>query len=141
MKSTCATITGCNFRDVEATKTVDACTLNNFAVRATGNAQAAALEKRRAPFSWLCDLKDTDGIIWPQDNDDAAQSRIVEILEERDAAFENDKKEAPGYIMFRGDGLGFTAFYWVFNMGKETQRWLSSNEVPEVRLAYGTSNP
>lgn len=127
MKSTCATITGCNFRDAEATKTVDACTLNNnLAVRATGTPQAAP--EKRALFDWKCDDGGHDGVIWPLTNDDAGQQRIIQLLDDREAVLGLEES----YIAFRADELKFTAFYWVKNMGPRAKTFFSSNSVNEV---------
>ncbi|KAI0404682.1 hypothetical protein F4802DRAFT_217042 [Xylaria palmicola] len=149
VKSRCETITGCNFRDVEATKTVDTCTLQKRTLELTEWLEPTAdprgalpLVRRtthqvRAEPDWSnCgESPGPDGILWPYSRGAGTQQATRAILERRKLALGHD------FIEFRADDLDFTAFYYVYNMGPVALAYFNSAEVPSVLLAYYPSNP
>jgi hypothetical protein len=131
VKATCATITGCDLKDNDATATVKVCTLpQRRAAEATG---APLLEARADPSVFACDEDGDDAIIWPDDYIYSAQIRIRELLEERNSVLEREGK-GNGYTEIRANALDFTAFYYVDNLGPRAKEYFASNEVKEVNL-------
>ena len=127
VKSRCATITGCNVRDIEATTTGKACTLKARAVEVTGlpevaaASEAPALAKRAEP-DWSCEQNGEDGIIWPVSPEGRDQGRIRQLLQDRKGAIGHD------YYEVRADALDFTPFYYVYNLGPMAKSWFQSEE-------------
>jgi chitinase len=150
---TCATITGCNLRDVDATTTANACTIQRRAVRETDvpepeekatskseqvSAKAAEVESRAIPptFIWACEQLGTDGMIWPFHPDDSnEQEDIRQMLTNRQAASNRKFDEV------RADDLGITAFWIVRDMGDNAMDFFNSQQVPQIFLAYHPDNP
>ncbi|KAI9149971.1 Killer toxin subunits alpha/beta [Paramyrothecium foliicola] len=143
VKSRCATITGCNFRDAEATKTVDACTLQRRDVEVTSVPEAIAkpeahtvLTRARKEPNWNCEVNGKDYIMIPKrPGENAQQDAVRELLRRRRDALSLRGMEG-GFEEVRAHGMGFTALWYVYNLGPEGQRFFASNEVPEVRDPY-----
>ncbi|KAK7994851.1 hypothetical protein PG990_013624 [Apiospora arundinis] len=126
VKSTCATITGCHLRDVETTKTVDACTL-----KPTG----AVGRRARDWFGGDCDAPVADAIILPKNPDKPADiDAIRNVLEERKAVLGSD---AGAYEEFTAPDLQFTVYFWIKGMGRQTHAVLNDEgRVPQIDRAY-----
>lgn len=122
VKSTCATITGCHLRDVETTKTVDACTL-----KPTG----AVGRRARDWFGGDCDAPVADAIVLPKNPDLPADiDAIRNVLEERKNVLGRD---AGAYEEFTAPDLQFTAYFWIKGMGRKTHAALNDEgRVPQV---------
>ncbi|KAF5024578.1 hypothetical protein F66182_3341 [Fusarium sp. NRRL 66182] len=149
VKSKCATITGCNFKDAEATKTVQACKLTRRAVGAfdtmpemTGmpEHERRSLVKRRLDPNWACE-KNGNGafLILKSPSNSLARSVVLQILQDRKTALQA-RQMVGDYKEFRADDLGFTGFIVVHNLGPHGMDYFNSDEVPEyetqVRAAY-----
>ncbi|KAK8078992.1 hypothetical protein PG994_002799 [Apiospora phragmitis] len=138
VKSTCATITGCHLRDVEATTSADACTLQPTAGAAVGR-------RARDWFGGECDKPIGDAVVLPYRPDRPADiDAIRAVLDERKAVLGDD---AGSYEEFTAPDLGFTAYFWIKGMGRRTfdalnderrvpQMWCARTPVPEIRRAY-----
>ena len=130
VKSTCATVTGCNLPDVEATKTENACQLTRRDVavtnlaEATGVPEARALEER-AETDWSCEKPGSDMIIILQDRSSATQRDAIKgALEQRDEALK-DADKPYGHHEARSNKLGYTAFFFVNSVGEKSLEFLS----------------
>lgn len=140
VKETCATITGCNLRDVDSTETGKACSLAKRTINLTGvplPEMTAAAEPppdvaKRANSIWDCEETGEDGIIWPQDPKEGGQTRIRALLQERKDAL----GATHGWTEVRAGDLDYTAFYYVDNMGPVAQAYFDSDEVKEIKRAY-----
>ncbi|KAI0418380.1 peptidase S8/S53 domain-containing protein [Xylaria grammica] len=149
---TCATVTGCNLRDIDSTTSQDAGTIRrrNIQVTAptaqrTGNAEGT--ERRnigesgrrllaRDDINWNCESAGPLGIIWPQNplNNDGQNDIRKALLRRKNAI-------GAGYLEIRANDLQFTAYYVVYNMGPLALEYFNSREMPHVYLAYLPSNP
>lgn len=130
VKSTCATVTGCNLPDVEATKTENACQLTRRdvaitkLVEATGVPEARALEER-AETDWSCEKPGSDMIIILQDRSSATQRNAIKgALEQRDEALKKADKPY-GHHEARSNKLGYTAFFFVNSVGEKSLEFLA----------------
>ncbi|KAG7102489.1 Chitotriosidase-1 like protein [Verticillium longisporum] len=140
VKETCATITGCNLRDVDSTETGRACSLAKRTINLTGvplPEMTAAAEPppdiaKRANSIWDCEETGEDGIIWPQDPKEGGQTRIRALLQERKDALGGTHS----WTEVRAGDLDYTAFYYVDNMGPVAQAYFDSDEVKEINRAY-----
>jgi hypothetical protein len=149
---TCATITGCNFKDADATTTANACTIQPRAVRETdipkpaeearlereqGSSKAAKIKPRAIPYvAWGCEQDGPYGILWPSDSRDSdAQDEIRQMLEMR----KRDSRR--NYVEIRAHDLQITAFWWVERLSNEALNLFNSNQVPQIFLAYHPDNP
>lgn len=151
--STCATVTGCQLRDVDTTTSKNVCTIRKRndeatitpAAQPTGNVQVAErrnLEdrsgrlQRRADIDWSCETSGPLGIIWPQNplNNDGQNDIRQALIRRRNAIGAN-------YVEIRANDLQFTAYYVVYNMGPLAVQYFNSAEMPHVYLAYLPSNP
>lgn len=138
VKSRCATITGCNLQDVEATKTANACKLTRRAMQlpdlpeATHAPEKRLLVKRSEP-SWCNEQDSSDGILLLSMPFSATARAIVEgVLERRDTALKKrDMKN--GFEMIQAKHMGFTAFIHVTNLGPLAFDYFNSDEIDEVR--------
>lgn len=129
VKSTCATITGCNFPDADATTTIPGCELPARRTAAPAAEVTGTVEKR-APQEpdWACDSRSRDFIFIPQNPENNAQQAIIrQYLNNRNAALGITN----GYEEIRAHALSFTAFYYVRNLGNRAVKWFAT-EVPEV---------
>uniref|UniRef100_L2GC33 chitinase n=1 Tax=Colletotrichum fructicola (strain Nara gc5) TaxID=1213859 RepID=L2GC33_COLFN len=141
IKSRCATITGCNLQDVEATKTANACKLTRRAMqlpdlpKATHAPEKRLLMKRSKP-SWCNERDGSDGILLLSMPFSATARAIVEgVLERRDTALKKrDMKH--GFEMIQAKHMGFTAFIHVTNLGPLAFDYFNSDEIDEVGRAY-----
>ncbi|KAI0123328.1 oviduct-specific glycoprotein, partial [Xylariales sp. AK1849] len=141
VQSTCATIVGCKAEDVEATTTIagPACTRPPTRREVDADSSIDADEKSMLDgrwddpnIWWMCGETDSqDGIIWPQDQSEAGQTVIRNLLNQRDSWLFNNNV-AFGYKEVRATGLDFTAFYYVSNLGPMAKAYFSSALVPEV---------
>ncbi|EEY17149.1 oviduct-specific glycoprotein [Verticillium alfalfae VaMs.102] len=140
VKETCATITGCNLRDIDSTETGKACNLAKRTINLTGVPlpdMTAAAEPppdiaKRANSIWDCEETGEDGIIWPQDPKEGGQTRIRALLQERKDALGGTHS----WTEVRAGDLDYTAFYYVDNMGPVAQAYFDSDEVKEINRAY-----
>jgi chitinase len=148
---TCATITGCNFKDVDATTTANACTIQKRAVRETnvpepgeeaaskrGASKTAKIGSRAIPsHNFLsCAGSVPYGIIWsanPRRNSE--QDEIRTMLTNRWLQTNN------GFQEIRASDLGFTAFWVVNAMDDDAMAFFNSDLVPQIYLAYHPENP
>lgn len=151
--SRCATITGCNFRDAEATVSRDACSLN-WGARSvdvalpTPTASAAGdlllprqtIAARAAKPEWACDHDPVDVIVLLENPEDKAEREAVsKLLKERDAAYVAAKKAAPGFVEVSAPGLGqtgVTGLFYVKKLGVTGLAYLNSKEVSAVSLLF-----
>ncbi|KAI9146948.1 oviduct-specific glycoprotein [Paramyrothecium foliicola] len=159
VKSTCATITGCHLRDVEETKTVEACKLTRRAIEAADVAEATAmpkmhkLEERDEP-DWGCEQPWDDGIIILLDGSSSSQRAAVKAaLERRDQALKNwnDNKQPGeeaklyGHREIRSNKLGYTAFFFVNSLGPASAAYLGDfyddNMAAMYHNRYGPNSP
>ena len=131
VKSTCATVTGCNLRDTEETTTAEACKLTRRAIdptnlaEATGAPETRALYERAGP-DWGCEEPGNDWIIILKDRTSAQQRNdIKSALEQRDEALENVGKPN-GHHEARSTKLGYTAFFFVKSVGSESFKFLTN---------------
>ncbi|KAH6957466.1 oviduct-specific glycoprotein, partial [Fusarium avenaceum] len=142
VKSKCATITGCNFKDVEATKTAKACKLTKRAVGAfdtmpemTGmpEHEKRELVKRRLMPNWDCESDGEGAFLLLKDpSNSLARGIVIQLLKDRKTAL-TARQMAADYKEFRADDLGFTGFIVVYNLGPHGMAYFNSDEVPEVR--------
>lgn len=123
--STCATITGCDLSDEEATTTDASCAAST----------AGAIGRRDELDWWECDPPLGDAIILPLNPEDSgANFRIVITLESRKAALGDD---AGAYSEFTVDDWGFTAYFFVKGLGKKGLEYLNDRDYsPEVRSSF-----
>ncbi|KAI1197243.1 hypothetical protein F5X97DRAFT_183230 [Nemania serpens] len=149
---TCATITGCNLKDIDTTTSRDVCTIRKRDIPATPptaqptgivhGAGRRSIEdrdsrlQRRADIDWSCESAGPLGIIWPQNplNNDGQNDIRRALLRRRNAI-------GADYLEIRANDLQFTAYYIVYNMGPLALDYFNSNEMPHVYLAYLPSNP
>ncbi|KAH7117301.1 oviduct-specific glycoprotein [Dactylonectria macrodidyma] len=125
VKSTCATITGCNLRDVEATKTGASC-----AVKTEG-----ALGRRDREW-WECDDAIADGVILPRAPFIPEEiDKIRDLLKERKDVLGED---AGGFEEFTAVDLKFTAYFFVKNMGTQAHFYFNW-KVDEVSTPEGST--
>jgi chitinase len=127
----CATITGCNFKDAETTKDSDVCTIERRAVEATAapgttnvpgavatiNQRSALLRRADEPL-WCNERPGNDNILLmkrPKNADHRAY--IIEVLERRKEAL-SARNMVGNYLEIRSATLGFTAFFYVYNLGR-----------------------
>ncbi|KAI8254607.1 Chitotriosidase-1 [Colletotrichum sp. SAR11_239] len=141
VKSRCATITGCNLQDVEATKTANACKLTRRAMQvpdlpeATHGPEKRLLVKRSEP-SWCNEQDGSDGILLLSMPFSATARAIVEgVLERRDTALKK-REMKNGFEMIQAKHMGFTAFIHVTNLGPLAFDYFNSDEIDEVGRAY-----
>jgi chitinase len=123
IKSTCATVTGCNLRDAEETKSQDACKLtrrdieSTVPAEATGVPEMRALQKRADP-DWSCEDPGFDFILILADRMSTSQRSVIKgAIDTRDRALE-DQGKPNGYYEVRSERLGYTAFFYVKNVGR-----------------------
>ncbi|KAM0418391.1 hypothetical protein ACHAPD_004750 [Fusarium lateritium] len=145
VKSTCATITGCNFKDVEATKEVESCKLTkraldigNMMPEVTGlpEHEKRSLTKRRLMPDWNCESNGDGAFVLLRDPTNSLARRIViQLLNERKEQL-NARGMDADYKEFRADDLGFTGFFILYNAGPLAINYFRSSEVPEVRWIY-----
>ncbi|KAH6991732.1 oviduct-specific glycoprotein [Fusarium venenatum] len=143
VKSTCATITGCNFKDVEATKEVESCKLTkraldigNMMPEVTGlpEHEKRSLTKRRLMPDWNCESNGDGAFVLLRDPTNSLARRIViQLLNERKEQL-NARGMDADYKEFRADDLGFTGFFILYNAGPLAINYFRSSEVPEVSL-------
>ncbi|KAH9234490.1 glycoside hydrolase family 18 protein, partial [Colletotrichum gloeosporioides 23] len=138
VNSRCATITGCNLQDVEATKTANACKLTRRAMQvpdlpeATHAPEKRLLVKRSEP-SWCNEQDGSDGILLLSMPFSATARAIVEgVLERRDTALKK-REMKNGFEMIQAKHMGFTAFIHVTNLGPLAFDYFNSDEIDEVR--------
>jgi hypothetical protein len=149
---TCATITGCNLKDIDATSKVNACTIRPRAVRETdipepeeaatanaehGSRKTARIMARAGPKpQWCNEQQGPVGIVWPVNpENDKEQDDIRQILLDRFRASGRDFKP------IRTLTAGITAFYVIENMGTDAMDYFNSGAVLEIFLAYHPDNP
>jgi hypothetical protein len=149
---TCATITGCNLRDVDATTKVDACTIQRRAVRATDlpepeeqatprtdqeSANTAKIKSRAEPsFDWSCERQGEYGFLWPKNPDDQDEQWII-----RTALIDRSLDKYRTFEVVESVDLGVTAFWIVHNMGQDAMDYFNSDAMPQVFLAYWPDHP
>jgi hypothetical protein len=130
--SRCATITGCNFKDAEATKSVDACTLKrrNAEVtdlpKVTGAAEPEPeLLARANDPDWEC--AETDGqayyLLMKKPADASHRTQIKDFLTTRETALKKRSMDG-SWFEIRSEALDFTAFYYVHNLGPVGKKYL-----------------
>lgn len=129
--SRCATITGCNFRDVEATKSVDACTLKRRNAeatnlpQATGTAEEPALLARANDPDWDC--AETDGsdyyVFMRQPSDTSHRTQIKDFLTKRETALKKRNMDGK-WFEIHSQALDYTGFYYVQNLGPVGKTYL-----------------
>ncbi|KAF5510528.1 Chitotriosidase-1 [Colletotrichum siamense] len=141
VNSRCATITGCNIQDVEATKTANACKLTRRAMQvpdlpeATHAPEKRLLVKRSEP-SWCNEQDGSDGILLLSMPFSVTARAIVEgVLERRDTALKK-REMKNGFEMIQAKHMGFTAFIHVTNLGPLAFDYFNSDEIDEVGRAY-----
>jgi chitinase len=137
VKSTCATITGCNLPDVEHTKTVKQCKLTKRAVdafempEATGLPTKRHLVKRSDP-DFSCETGGEDGVVLLKDPQNVFwRANVLRILENRETVLSGKGMEGE-FKEFRANDLKFTAFFTVRNMGPVAYDYFNSEECPDV---------
>jgi chitinase len=142
VKSTCATVTGCNLRDAEETKSQDACKLTRrdidsaTLIEATGVPEIRALQKRAEP-NWSCERPGVDFIIILKDRTNEDQrSAVKSILEARDEALK-DQDKPHGHHEVRSQRLGYTAFFFVDSLGPVLWESLEAIEADNVSKSPG----
>ncbi|RGP68664.1 oviduct-specific glyco [Fusarium sporotrichioides] len=145
VKSTCATITGCNFKDLEVTKEVESCKLTKRAVdigvmmpEVTGlpEHEKRSLTKRRLMPDWNCESNGlTAFLILTSPTSSIARRIVIQLLNDRKEQL-NARGMNADYQEFRADDLGFTGFFVLHNAGHLAMAYFNSEEVPEVRVAY-----
>jgi chitinase len=135
----CATITGCNFKDADTTKDSDVCTIDldrrgaataspeitdapRLAAAAptnekpTRNHRSALLRRDDEPL-WCNERSGLDNILlMKRPQDEAERAQIIEILKKREKALD-DRHMNGKYYEVRSETLGFTAFFYVYNLG------------------------
>lgn len=126
----CATITGCNFEDAETTKDSDVCTIERRAAAATALPETnrmpelaivprSELLRRANPEPQWC--KEHDGtdqiIIMKAPTNREHRAYVKGVLERRKEALSARGMNAD-YLEIRSETLGFTAFFYVYNLGK-----------------------
>jgi chitinase len=131
VKSTCATVAGCNLRDVEETTAVEACKLtgrdidSNDLAKATGAPEAHTLQERAVP-DWSCEGPGGDYIIILNDRASAQQRNAIKgALEQRDQALKNLGKPH-GHHEARSTILAYTAFFFVKSVGLKSWEFLAN---------------
>lgn len=86
----------------------------------------------RGEPNWGCESNGDYGIIIPRDPESSTDMiQIRAILARRDTALEA-RWMKNGYREIRSHGLGFTAFFYVENMGPQAKAYFNSAEVNEV---------
>lgn len=122
--STCATITGCDLRDEEATTTTESCAAST----------AGVFGRRDESDWWDCDPPLGDAIILPVDPTDAYGNYFINYqLDSRKSALGSD---AGAYEVFTVDDLDFTAYFFVKGLGKKGLDFLNDKEsMKEVRFS------
>lgn len=139
VKSTCATVTGCNIPDVEETKTVKACKLTRRDVISTNLAEATGaprLEERDEP-QWCNETPGGDMIIILQDRSSSTQRDVIKgALEHRDQALQ-DAGKPNGFHEARSTKLGYTAFFYVNDVGEVSYEFLEGFANDNVSRADG----
>lgn len=130
VKSTCATVTGCNLPDVEETETVKACKLtrrnidSSILAEATEVPEKRALRKRAEP-NWSCEQPGWDYIIILKAPTSTSERKAVkDALDKRDV-FLGEHDKPLGYHEVRSDKLGYTAFFFLNSVGPESYAFLS----------------
>jgi hypothetical protein len=137
--STCATITGCNFKDADATKTVEGCEFTPAAAPrlASSEDKRSKLQERATEPDWSCDSDPMDFFIIPRTKVDSGapgeREKILGFLDSRKKAL-GEKDGA--YYEARIDWLHMTALYYVPNMGRKGRRFLKKKYVEEVRGCF-----
>lgn len=128
VKSTCATVTGCNLQDVEETKTENACHLTRRDIESTNLAEATgvpSLHKRAQP-DWCQETNGNDMVLILYDRTSSDQrDAVIAALDERDTELKKESKPC-GYHEVRSNELKFTAFFFVNNVGPESNLFLSA---------------
>jgi hypothetical protein len=112
---------------VEETKTEKACKLTRRAVKfanmagATGIPKMQALHERAEP-DWSCEKPGLDGIIILESRTSASQRNIIKgALDKRNTGL----GIKDGYYEVRSDKLGYTAFFFVKNLGPVSWEFLN----------------
>jgi chitinase len=139
VKSTCATITGCNLKDVEHTKSVEKCALTKRHVEPVAVPQETGRPAKRAVApnvvsfpSFFCESDGQDGFVFLNNaRDSQARANVIAVLDQRAAIFKVTKKQS-GYTEFRANNLGYTAFFVVRNMGPVLLKYFNSNSANYV---------
>lgn len=125
VKSTCATVTGCNLRDVEETTTAEACKLTRRDIDPTNPAEATGAPEirtlyERAEPDWGCESDGNDWVIILNDRSDPQQRNTIKAdLEQRDHALASLGKPR-GYHEVRSEVLQYTAYFFVEHVGPVT---------------------
>jgi hypothetical protein len=151
---TCATITGCNLKDIDATTTANVCTIQKRAVRETNvpEPDEEAASKREQAASKTAKIKSRAiiphhdflrcqqdspyAIIWPLNPElDNEQDEIRGMLVGR------FQQTSHGYQEARADDMHFTAFYVVESVDDDAMAFFNSDLVPQIYLAYHPTNP
>lgn len=131
VKSTCATVTGCNLRDAEETTTAEACKLTRRDIDPTNLAEATGAPGTRALYEraepdWGCEGPGNDWIIILKDRTSAQQRNDIKgALEQRDQALK-DLGKPHGHHEARSTRLGYTAFFFVKSVGSESFKFLTN---------------
>jgi chitinase len=143
VKSTCATITGCNFKDVEATKSVDACKLarrtaasvvEDAPPKSTGIADPRVEKRATNKPEWAESGATTGAFLIPRSPLSLQERQAIEaLLAERDTDL-ICKGKPHGYTEVYAKGPKWTAYWRVENVGADVLSWFDSPEFPEVRL-------
>jgi hypothetical protein len=130
VKSTCATVTGCNIPDAEETKTEEACKLTRRDIDFTNPAKATAAPgshglQRRAEPDWGCETTGNDWIVILQDRmNDEQRNSIKSALEQRDDGL-RDAGKPYGHHEVRSERLGYTAYFFVEHVGEVSMALLT----------------
>ena len=157
VQSTCATITGCEVQDSEATQTQVGGSCAPRRRQVAPRTAAAALPEvtdapqKRAPNNnapaWQCDPGlDATVIILRNAEDPGSRSETINLLQARYNDLASLGLANQGYWHeIRANTLGFTAFFYLDALGTEGLKFFNSAEVPTVSayslVSFSLPNP